>query len=265
MLEGIRLALTTLTVAPVRGPQVLDRRTAGRAMSFAPLIGLLLGLTAAGLVYLVRRYSGMNLLSATVGLTVLALLTRGLHLDGLADLVDGLASYRDPEATRAVMRSPEVGPLGMVAVVLTLMLQATALAACLSHGRGTAGLVLAAATGRLAVTTACSQIPAANDSGLGSLVARTVPRWVPGVWALGLVAAAYAYAWVDPDAQGPLGTSAVQAALAPVVALAVAWLVRRHAVRRVGGLTGDVLGALCEIATTACLLVLALDPARIAL
>ena len=265
MPDGWRLAVTTLTVAPVRGPRVLDRRTAGQAMSVAPLVGVLLGLAAAGLVYLVRRYSGVNLMSATVGLAALALLTRGLHLDGLADLVDGLASYRDPEGTRAVMRSPEVGPLGMVAVVLTLMLQATALGACLTHGRGTAGLVLAVATGRLAITAACTTIPAATDTGLGSLVARTVPRWVPALWTVLLAGAAYSYAWVDPDGRGPLHTTAVQAALAPVTALGVAWVVRLHAVRRVGGLTGDVLGALCEIATTVCLLVLALDPARIAI
>ena len=69
----------------------------------------------------------------------------------------------------------------------------------------------------------------------------------------------------DPDGRGPLLTTAVQAAVAPIAALLVAWLVGRHAVRRVGGLTGDVLGALCEIATTVCLLVLALNPARIAL
>lgn len=265
MPDGLRLALTTLTVAPVRGPRVIDRRTAGRAMSLAPLIGLLLGLAAAGLVFLMRHNSGMNLLSATVGLTTLALLTRGLHLDGLADLVDGLASYRDPKGTRAVMRSSEVGPLGMAAVVLVLMLQATALAACLSHGRGTAGLVLATATGRLVITAACSRVPAATDTGLGALVARTVPRWVPLAWTAVLASAAYGYAWIDPDGRGPVGTTAVQAAVAPLAALAVAWLAGRHAVRRVGGLTGDVLGALCELATTTCLLVLALDPARLAL
>jgi adenosylcobinamide-GDP ribazoletransferase len=234
-------------------------------MALAPLVGVLLGLAAAGLVYLVRHYSGMNLMSAVIGLTTLALLTRGLHLDGLADLVDGLASSRDPEGTRAVMRSPEVGPLGMVAVVLNLMLQATALAACLSHGRGTAGLVLATATGRLVITAACSRVPAATDTGLGALVARTVFPWVPVLWTALLVGAAYGYAWIDPDGDGPLGTTAVQAAVAPLAALAVAWLVGRHAVRRVGGLSGDVLGALCEIATTVCLLVLALNPARVAL
>lgn len=265
MPDGLRLALTTLTVARVRGPRVLDRRTAGRAMALAPLVGLLLGLAAAGMVFVVRRYSGMNLMSATVGLATLALLTRGLHLDGLADLVDGLASYRDPEGTRAVMRSPEVGPMGVVAVVLTLMLQATALAAALSHGRGTAGLVLAVATGRLALTAACSGVPAATETGLGALVAATVHRWVPVLWTVLLAGAAYAYAWVDADGTGPPRTTAVQAAVAPLAALLLVWLVGRHAVRRVGGLTGDVLGALCEIATTVCLLVLALNPARWAL
>jgi adenosylcobinamide-GDP ribazoletransferase len=263
--DGLRLALTTLTVARVRRPRQLDRRTAGSAMSLAPLVGLLLGLCAAGLVFLVRYFSGQSLMSAVVGVTVLTLLTRGLHLDGLADLVDGLASYRDPEGTRAVMRSPEVGPLGTVAVILSLMLQATALAACIGHGRGTASLVLAVATGRLAITSACSQLPAATAEGLGALVAGTVPRWVPFAWGLGLASAAYGYAYLDPDGRGPMPTTAIQSAAAPVVALAVTWVLRRHALRRVGGVTGDVLGALCEVATTMCLLVLALNPQRVAL
>lgn len=265
MPEGLRLAVTTLTVARVRGPRQLDRRTAGQAMTWAPLVGLLLGLGGAGPVFLVRYFSGQNLLGAIVGLTVLALLTRGLHLDGLADLVDGLASYRDPEGTRAVMRSPEIGPMGTVAVVLTFLLQATALSACVGHGRGTASLVLAVATGRLAVTAACSRLPAATAEGLGALVAGTVRPWVPWVWAAALVSAAYGYAYVDPDGRGPMPTTAIQYAAAPLVALAVTWVLRRHAVRRVGGITGDVLGALCEVATTVCLLVLALNPARVAL
>lgn len=265
MPDGLRLALTTLTVARVRGPRQLDRRTAGRAMCLAPLVGLLLGLCAAGVLFLVRYFSGQNLMSAIVGLTVLALLTRGLHLDGLADLVDGLASYRDPEDTRAVMRSPEIGPLGTVAVILSLMLQATALASCVGHGRGTASLVLAVATGRLAVTAACSGLPAATSEGLGALVAGTVRPWVPRAWASILVGAAFGYAYIDPDGRGPMPTTAIQAAVAPMIALAATWVLRRHAIRRVGGVTGDVLGALCEVATTLCLLVLALNPQRVAI
>ena len=241
MPDGLRLALTTLTVAPVRGPGQIDRRTARTAMELAPVVGLLLGLVAAGVLAATKDEP---LLAAGLALTALALLTRGLHLDGLADLVDGLGSYRDPEGTRAVMKAPDLGPLGLAAVVLSLLVQAGALVACLHAGRGPAAVVTAVVTGRLAVTWGCAGPRAATDTGLGSLVAGTVRRPVAAAWTVLTVAAA----------------AAADLRLAPAVAVAlgVVWLAGRHALRRTGGLTGDVLGALCELATTVCLVAAAL-------
>ena len=241
MPDGLRLALTTLTVARVRGPRALDRRTARTAMELAPLVGLLLGAVAAGLLLLL---DATPLLAASLAVTALALLTRGLHLDGLADLVDGLGSYRDPEGTRAVMKAPDVGPLGLVAVVLTLLVQTAALTAALQHDHpvtAVTAVVTAVVTGRLAITWACAGPAAATPTGLGALVAGTVRRPLALAWLV------------------LLGAGAAVAGTAPGVAagLAVAWLVGRHALRRVGGLTGDVLGALCEVATTAALVALA--------
>ena len=261
MPDGLRLALTTLTVAPVRGPTTLDRRTAGRAMELAPAVGLALGLAAGAVLFALRvlspeRSSG-PLLPCALAVATLAVLTRGLHLDGLADLTDGLASYRDPAGARAVMKSPEVGALGVVAVVLVVLVQVTALASCVQAGRGTASLLLAVATGRLAVTCACRGTPAAAPTGLGALVAGTVRRGVPGAWATGLAIGFAAYATVDPDAAGGPWERVLRTLLAVTVALLLARALRAHAVRRTGGLTGDLLGALSELATTACLVVLA--------
>lgn len=258
MPDGLRLALTTLTVARVRGPRALDRRTAGQAMELAPFVGLLLGLVAALLVFAVRRAGGGDLLAAVVGVAALALLTRGLHLDGLADLTDGLGSYRDPEGTRAVMKAPDVGPLGLVAVVLSLLVQVAALDACLRHGRGTASLVLAVVTGRVVIAVACSSPASATPAGLGALVAQTVRRPVAATWVLVAGALGAAYAVVDPDGRGDDRQRAVANAVAVLVAVGVTQWLQHHAVRRVGGVTGDVLGALCEVATTVVLLVLAL-------
>jgi len=256
VLDGLRLALTTLTIAPVRRPRVLDRRTAGQAMELAPAVGVLLGLLAALVVYGARLAHVTSLLSAVLGVTLLALLTRGLHLDGLADLADGLGSYRDPESARAIMKSPEVGALGVVAVVLTVLVQVAALQACVLHGRGTASLVLAVATGRLAVTAACRRTPAPSGLGLGALVATTVRRGVTSVWTLGFVVVGAAYATLDKDTAGSDLAQAVRTAAAVLVALLVARLVRRHAARRLAGVTGDVLGALSEVATAVALVVL---------
>jgi adenosylcobinamide-GDP ribazoletransferase len=258
--DGLRLALTTLTVARVRAPERLDRRTARSAMELAPLVGLLLGVAGAAVLLAFRvlgDFRAPPLLPAALAVAALALLTRGLHLDGLADLVDGLGSYRDPEGTRAVMKAPDVGPLGLVAVVLTLLVQVSALLSCVLHGRGSASLVGAVVTGRLAITWACSGPAAATPAGLGALVAGTARRWVAAAWTVAVTVALAGYATVDGDQAGSALEQVVRSCLGVAVGLALAWLVGRHALRRVGGLTGDVLGALSEVATTGCLVVLA--------
>jgi len=256
--EALRLALTTLTVLPVPHARRLDRRTAGHAMELAPLAGGALGLLVALLVVAVRWRGGGDLLAAALGIGALAALTRGLHLDGLADLADGLGSYRDPDGTRAVMKSPEVGPLGLVTVVLVLLVQVAALARCLHFHTGTANLLLAVLTARVAVTAACRRTPAATPEGLGALVAQTVRPGAVAAWTAGLLLVFVPWAAFDPDASGPplLRMGAVLVAVA--AGLGAARLLRSHAVRRVGGLTGDVLGAIVEVTTTVVLVVLAL-------
>ncbi len=242
--DGLRLALTTLTVLRVRGPQHLDRPTAGAAMSLAPLVGLLIGGIAGAVLLALREVTTGDLLPAVAAIALLAALTRGLHLDGLADTADGLASYLPAERAREVMKAPDVGALGMVTVVLSLAVQAAALAGAGSHGG--AAVLLAAVVGRLAVTAACTPAtPPAAATGLGALVAGTVRPVVAVGWAV-------AVALLGVALDGWRGPAAV------LTGLAVAEVLRRHAVRRLGGVTGDVLGALVEVSTTAALVVLAL-------
>lgn len=256
MLDGLRLSLSTLTVLPVR-VRSTDRTTAGRAMELAPLTGLLIALPTAGVLLAGRLAFDAPLLAAILAIATLALVTRGLHLDGLADLADGLGSHRDPEGTRQVMKDPAVGAFGVLWLCFVPLVQIAALTSCVLLGSGSASLLLAVITGRLAVTAACCSTPAATPTGLGAMVAETVRRAVPWLWLLGLTAAFASYALVDQDSHGEESFRVVRTIAAPCLALLVAYAVRRHAVRRVGGLTGDVLGALCELATTACLLVLA--------
>lgn len=253
--DGLRLALTTLTVLPVRGPAELDRATAGRAMRWAPAVGLLLALPLAGVLAAVEHLTvGPPLLACALVLALHAALTRGLHLDGLADLTDGLGSYGSPERAREVMKQPDVGALGLAAVVLVLGVQVAALLACVEAGRGTTAVLVALVTARTAVTAACTAgVPAATATGLGALVAGTVPRG----WATGLALATAAAGTGLAVLQGvPLWLPALAVALG----LGAARLLRDHAVRRVGGVTGDVLGALVETTTAVVLVVLAVSP-----
>ena len=226
-------------------------------MELAPLLGLLVGLVGAGVLAGAQLLGTSPLLASVLAVAALAAVTRGLHLDGLADLADGLGSHRDPEGARAVMKAPDVGAFGVAALVLVLLTQAAALQSCLAQGRGSAALLLAVVTGRLVITGACRDTPAAGTTGLGALVAQTVRPGVTLAWTLLVGAAAVAYAIIDPDALGSDAARAARTLLALAVAVGAAHALRAHAVRRLGGLTGDVLGALCEVATTVCLVVLA--------
>jgi adenosylcobinamide-GDP ribazoletransferase len=251
--SGLRLSATLLTVVPLRGPVTEPSRdTAAAAMAWAPAVGLLLGgVTAAVLVVADHPLGAGPLTAAGLAVAVLALLTRGLHLDGLADLADGLGSGQPAPRALDIMRRSDIGPFGIVTLVLTLVIQVAALAhaEAAGGGRGPAALITAAVTGRLALTWACRRgVAAARPDGLGALVAGTVHPAVAAVITLTVLAA------VSITGLG------FMLPLAVVAGLAAAFVLQRHAARRLGGITGDVLGALIETAATVTLVVAAMGP-----
>src|SRR5579871_2410911 len=193
--NGLRLSVTLLTVIPLRGPASEPLRAAmAAAMAWAPAVGLLLGGVAAAVLVTADRVLGAGPLTAA-GLSVaaLALMTRGLHLDGLADLADGLGSGKPAAAALDIMRRSDIGPFGTVTLILALLVQVAALSQAESAGpgRGAAALIAAAVTGRLALTWACRRgVPAARPDGLGALVAGTVSPVIPVLITLFTVAAA---------------------------------------------------------------------------
>jgi adenosylcobinamide-GDP ribazoletransferase len=251
--SGLRLSATLLTVVPLRGPVTEPSRdTAAAAMAWAPAVGLLLGgVTTAVLVVADHPLGVGPLTAAGLAVAALALLTRGLHLDGLADLADGLGSGQPAPRALDIMRRSDIGPFGIVTLVLTLVIQVAALAhaEAAGGGRGPAALITAAVTGRLALTWACRRgVAAARPDGLGALVAGTVRPTVAAVITLTVLAA------VSITGVG------FTLPLAVVAGLAAAFVLQRHAARRLGGITGDVLGALIETAATVTLVVAAMGP-----
>ena len=253
-MKGLRLSVGLLTVIPVGAIAEVDRRVARSAMLLAPLVGLLLGVIAAAVLVGVRALVPTTLgalLAAVLAIATLAYLTRALHLDGLADTADALGSGRRGDAALEIARRGDVGPFGVVTLMLVLLVQVTALAVSSDAGWGALALVLAVVTGRIAAVVACTRgIPAASTEGLGALVAGTVPRTAALAWAviaLGLAAAAGA--WITGVAWVP--TLAVGAGLTLGLGIVV------RSVGRLGGINGDVLGAAIESATTTALVILA--------
>ncbi|TDE54515.1 adenosylcobinamide-GDP ribazoletransferase [Nonomuraea mesophila] len=247
--DGWRFSAGTLTVFPVRVGRV-DRTVAGQAMVLAPVVGLVLGLVAGLPLPLVALLHGPPLLGAALAVGALAVLTRGLHLDGLADLADGLGSGKPAAEALDIMKKSDIGPFGVMTLVLTLLIQAAAAA-----GAGYAAFVTACAAGRLTLVWACrAGVPAARQGGLGAMVAGTVRP--PAPW-LVTVAALLAAGFAAPGTGiGTAGALVLPAGL--LAGLGAALLLLRHARRRLGGITGDVLGALVEAATATTLVVCAL-------
>ncbi|MDQ4010182.1 MAG: adenosylcobinamide-GDP ribazoletransferase [Actinomycetota bacterium] len=249
MSRGLRLAVSWLTVLPVGAPAEVDRAVARRALYWAPVVGVGLGMAAVGVLAGLSTLGTPPLLIGLAVVATLAGLTRGMHLDGLADTADGLGCYGGPQRALAVMRDGSTGPFGVIALVLVLTTQAAALGALAETGRLTA-VVLAVAAGRVAFSwCARTGVPPGRPQGLGALVAGSQPPAVAVAWWAALLAgglmAVPSRAW-----QGLL---AIGLAALTVVAVSA------HTRRRFGGVTGDVLGAASELTTTVVLAVCALS------
>ncbi|KUO13228.1 adenosylcobinamide-GDP ribazoletransferase [Streptomyces sp. DSM 15324] len=253
-LHGLRFAFGTLTVLPVRVSR-WDREAARGGMLCAPLVGLVVGGGAAGLGLLLLLLGAGPLLAAVGSAAVPAVLTRGLHLDGLADTADGLGSGRPAEDALRIMKQSDIGPFGVLTLVFVLLAQVAALARLYdgSWARGAVAAVVSAVAARLALTLAArAGVPPARPEGLGAAVAGVVP--VPA--ALTLTAALTAAAAACGALAG--APDAVRTPLALLAALAGAELLRRHCTRRFGGVTGDVFGGVAETAATTALVALTL-------
>lgn len=255
-MRALRLSFGLLTVIPVGAIGDVDRHLARKAILLAPLVGLVLGALAALVVAVVHALVPSTLgalLAAVLAVALLAYLTRALHLDGLADTADALGSAKPADAALEIARRGDVGPFGVVTLVLVLLMQVTALAVATEAGWGAMTVVIAVVTGRAAVVVACTRgIPAARPEGLGALVAGTIPRVASAAWVIVIVIGAFGVG----TRLGATGAWAMP--LAVVVGLALALAVVARCVRRLGGITGDVLGASVEVATTAALVALAL-------
>jgi adenosylcobinamide-GDP ribazoletransferase len=255
-IHGIRFALGTLTALPVHVSR-WDRGAARAGMLCAPLAGLAVGMLAAvpGVLLLL---GGSGPLVAAVASTALpAALTRGLHLDGLADTADGLGSAKPAEDALRIMKQSDIGPFGVITLLFVLLAQVAALLELYGRGwaDGALGTVAAAVTARLALTLASRHgVPPARPEGLGAAVAGTVPP-------LRAAAVGCAVVVCCAGAGALLGGygAALHHALAVLTGLAAAQLMLRHCVRRFGGVTGDVFGALAETAATAALVALSLS------
>lgn len=248
---SVRLAGGFLSVLPVRPVLDPQPRTVSRAMVVAPLVVVPLAVVA-GLVRWAATAAGLpGLVGGLLVVGTLALGTRALHLDGLADTVDGLGASWDRTRALEVMRRGDVGPMGVVALVVVLGLQAAGVAGLPPGAYGALSVVLLVCASRGVLALACRRgVPAARPDGLGRVVAGSVGPVGLGVAVLVLLVLGVA-------AGVAAGRPWWQGLLAAVLAVVVVLGLVGHAVRRLGGVSGDVLGAVVEAAFATFVVVLA--------
>jgi adenosylcobinamide-GDP ribazoletransferase len=264
-MRGFLLALQFLTRLPTPRFAALGPDDLARSSAWFPLVGALIGAAVAAVLALGALVDPW--LGALAGLLAWVWITGALHLDGLADLADALgASHRDPRRLLEVLRDPHVGAFGVVALVLVLLAKLVLLALV---ARALAPLLDALRAAWVAGAPVPASLPLAFELVAPLAAIALVPAWArlgavawsqtlrplapgsaerfawqahrPGIlaWGAALLAAA---AWVFP----PL-------AVAPI-AIALWWAFLR---RRLGGMTGDALGAGVEACETALLAVVA--------
>jgi adenosylcobinamide-GDP ribazoletransferase len=242
-IDDLRLATALLTRVPMPHPDGARPEDPARAQRAFPLVGAMIGLFV-GLVDLSLLKMGIPALAAAaLALGASAALTGALHEDGLADLGDGFGGGRDRAAKLAIMRDSRLGTYGAIVLLVGFSTRLSALAS-LPAAAVISGLVAAHALARAAIPVLAASMPFARDDGLGKSAGRPEP-------------ASAAMAVVIAVAIALLCLPAKAALLAVMVTVAAAAAVAVLAWRQIGGVTGDVFGAVEQVAETAVLVMLA--------
>ena len=238
-ITDIPTAVGLLTRLPVRADTT---RMSASAWAF-PMVGVIVG-TLAAIIGLLLMKTGLSAgLCAAVVLAVMIIITGAMHEDGLADTVDGLWGGWDKERRLEIMKDSHIGTYGVLALLLSVILRWTAIAGLISTGGLLVGVIIAATLSRAPMVVLMAVIPHARDGGLSASVGRVTQT--PAAIAVGF---AVLTAVVFCGWSGLLSVAAV--ALSGLICALIAQ-------RKIGGQTGDILGATQQISEIVVLLTMA--------
>ncbi|MEN8257872.1 MAG: adenosylcobinamide-GDP ribazoletransferase [Thermodesulfobacteriota bacterium] len=230
MFRPLRTAISFLTILPL-GPAEVRGDDMARSMLFFPVAGLVIGAILAAIAWL-----GIGLGVNSLGLAVLlvgcsAWLTRGLHLDGVADLSDGLGGSFEMEHRLEIMKDSHIGAFGVVALVVVLLLKTAGLQAVVAGSETLLAIVMVPAAARFAMLVTAFKASYPRQIGTGHFVVGKV-RFVQLVLASMVLLPLALLGWP--------GLGLLLACLLPPL------LLRIKSQNALGGVTGDVLGAAIE-------------------
>ena len=241
--RGLVTAFRTLTILPTPGNEVDNPAD---SLPWFPVVGAILGLLICGLVAIVEYMTSWSGGLALIAVALGVFLTRGLHLDGLADCADAFWGGWNRDRVLAIMKDSALGTFGVVALVLVLLAKWCSIATLVEHGSMHWIIVAMAISRAVQVDLAVGHEYARPESGTGAAFISNARRehWIPAAWStVALVVIFGGFAW------------------RPVITIFLALALGRGfgqlCRKKVGGMTGDLLGAASEISETAILLLAA--------
>ncbi len=235
-------AFRLLTVLPVGARQSDEgrERALANSLAFFPLVGVLIGLASAG-VFVAAAEAFPVAVAAALAVTTPVVLTGALHIDGLGDSFDGLLGGRTRERKLEIMADPRTGAFGVAAIVLALLVR-WAVVSELDPASNWSVLVVAAVLSRGAVSAVVALFPYVRAQGIGAVYSNSsrLAVMTAVVTALALTAV--------------FGNPA--SLIAAAVAFVIGALIAMYARRAIGGVTGDIYGAVVELSELSALLTL---------
>lgn len=232
IMNSFLLALQFLTIIPIRVKEEAEEKLSCTLVYF-PVVGLLLGLILSGLNFILTQLSFYPLLINTILVVALIILTGALHLDGLADTLDALASGKDRQGMLEIMRDPHIGTMGALGLVSVVLLK-IAILSSLDNNIKNMALIFMCVLSRWSLIAAIYLFPYARNEGkakafFGNLNLKELI--FPTAFTLFFVCLIWRW----------------RGLLVFAVALIFMYISNRYAAKRIGGITGDVLGATLEL------------------
>lgn len=226
-------AFQFLTIFPLKTAKSPDRETISGSAIFFPVVGLILGLILAGLNTILTRFNFDPLLISALVIVFLIFMTGGLHLDGLADSFDALGSFQEKESALKIMRDSHIGTMGVLSLINVILLKIVILSS-LEPFTINASIILMSIAGRYCMTFAIKFFPYAREEGKGKdfFAGMNFKKFISAT----LIALLFSFFIFK-----------IAGTMILLVSAFFTFLFCRWITKKLGGITGDTLGAVNEL------------------
>lgn len=231
-MKSFLLALQFLTIVPLKIKDVNEKKIAG-AMVFFPLVGLILGLALAGINALLFILNFPPLAVNIILVVALVAITGGMHMDGLSDTIDAFLSGKPRDEMLAIMRDSHIGVMGVLSIASVMLLKVGLLISVAAPLKTTA-LILACVLSRWSSVLAMFLFPYARKDGKARIFIEGMNLKIFALSSITVLVFAFAI-W---RAKGLVTL---------LIAAGCAYLIGKFSSRKIGGITGDTLGAAIEL------------------